>query len=167
MGLTVSFTSRTLYWQENISTTCWTEDFVGPWSGLDVLEMRNILSLVCIELRFLGYPAHSLTLYRLYYCIALYEYNGRLFPRRFQCICRQCMPILTERGGRESDTFVRVWRSRIIRNIGNNKKKPCLSCRQCFYSYYYYYYYYYYSSRPLCNVFTIIQFTWAGYAVAQ
>jgi len=80
--------------------------------------MRNILSLACIELRFLGYPAHSLA------TILTALLYGRLFPCCFQCTCGQCMPILTESCGRESDTSVRFRRSRLIISA-IIKKKPC------------------------------------------
>jgi hypothetical protein len=45
---------------------------VDPRAGLDVVEKRKFLTLPGLELRPLGRPAHSQSLYRLRYAILRY-----------------------------------------------------------------------------------------------
>jgi hypothetical protein len=61
----------------------WIGDWVGPSTGLDDVEKRKFLTLLGLELRPLGRPVSSQSLYRLrypsslifFYCFALLLYN--------------------------------------------------------------------------------------------
>jgi hypothetical protein len=46
------------------SGTIWIRDWVGPRAGLDDVEKRKFLTLPGLELRPLGRPTHSQSLYR-------------------------------------------------------------------------------------------------------
>jgi hypothetical protein len=56
-----------LYPRENNSGTHWIGGWVGPRAGLDDVEKRKFLSLSELELRPLGRPARSQSLYRLWF----------------------------------------------------------------------------------------------------
>jgi hypothetical protein len=63
----VSFTPLSLYPRGKSPGTHWIGGWVDPRSGLDDLEKRKVLTLRGLELRFLGRPARSQSLYRLRY----------------------------------------------------------------------------------------------------
>jgi hypothetical protein len=52
---------------ERAPGTYWIGDWVDPKAGLDDMEKRKSLTLPALELRPLGRPAHSQSLYRLRY----------------------------------------------------------------------------------------------------
>jgi hypothetical protein len=52
---------------EKAPGTYWREGWVGPRAGLDTVEKRKVLPLTGLELRPLGRPARSQSLYRLRY----------------------------------------------------------------------------------------------------
>jgi hypothetical protein len=52
---------------ERIPGTSWTGGWVGTRAGLDDAEKRKFLALPGLELRLLGRPARSQSLYRLRY----------------------------------------------------------------------------------------------------
>jgi hypothetical protein len=53
--------------EERVTSTHWIGGWVGPRAGLDYLEKRKFLTLPGLELRPLGRPARSQSLYRLSY----------------------------------------------------------------------------------------------------
>jgi hypothetical protein len=59
--------SLPLYTRERASGTHWTGGYVGPRARLDDVERRRIFPLPELELRILGRPARSQSLYRLSY----------------------------------------------------------------------------------------------------
>jgi hypothetical protein len=61
------------------SGTLWLGGWVGPRTGLDDLEERKFLTLSGLELRFLGRPARSQSLYD--YAIPAPRYKG-FVPKR-------------------------------------------------------------------------------------
>jgi hypothetical protein len=63
----VSFMPRPLYPQEKAPGTHWIGGWVKPRAGLDEMEKRKFLTLLGLELRPLGRPARSESLYRLRY----------------------------------------------------------------------------------------------------
>jgi hypothetical protein len=63
----VSFTPLPPYPRGKSPSTNWTGEWVGSRAGLDVVEQRKFLNLPGLELRPLGRPAHSQSLYRLRY----------------------------------------------------------------------------------------------------
>jgi hypothetical protein len=63
----VSFTPRPLYPGERAPGTHWIEGWVGHRADLDDVEKRKFLTLPELELRPLGRPARSQSLYRLRY----------------------------------------------------------------------------------------------------
>jgi hypothetical protein len=65
--------------EERALGTHWIRGWVGPRAGLYAAEKRKILTLPGLELRTVGCPARSQSLYRLRYCYNLVEIN--LFPR--------------------------------------------------------------------------------------
>jgi hypothetical protein len=52
----VSFTPPTALIRRKSSRIRWTEGWLDPRAGLDAEEEMNVLSLLGIELRFLGHP---------------------------------------------------------------------------------------------------------------
>jgi hypothetical protein len=70
----VSFTPRPLYPRGNSPPpTHWKGDWVGPRTGMDNVEMRKFSTLPGHELRPLGLPARSQSLYRLSYPGSLHQ----------------------------------------------------------------------------------------------
>jgi hypothetical protein len=65
--LVVSFKHRPLYFRENASGTHWIGGWVDPRDSLDDVEKIKFLKLPILELRPLGHPAPSQSLYRLRY----------------------------------------------------------------------------------------------------
>jgi hypothetical protein len=63
----ISFTPRPLYTRERDRGTHWIGGWVGPRAGLDAAEKRKFLILPGLELRPLGRPARSQSLYRQHY----------------------------------------------------------------------------------------------------
>jgi hypothetical protein len=63
----VSFTPQPLYPRGKSPDTHWIRGWVGRRAGLDNLEKRKFLTLPRLELRLLGRPARSQSLYRLHY----------------------------------------------------------------------------------------------------
>jgi hypothetical protein len=63
----VSFTSRPLYPWEEAPGTPWIGGWVGPTAGLNDVEKRKFLTLSGLQLRTLGRPFRSQSLYRLRY----------------------------------------------------------------------------------------------------
>jgi hypothetical protein len=63
----VSFTLRLLYPRGKSPDTHWIGGWVDPRADLDDLEKKNFLTLQRLELRHLGRPACSQSLYRLSY----------------------------------------------------------------------------------------------------
>jgi hypothetical protein len=63
----ISFAPLLLYSKERAPGTHWIGGWVGPIPGLDVVENRKFLPLPGLELRRLGRPACSQSLYRLRY----------------------------------------------------------------------------------------------------
>jgi hypothetical protein len=63
----VSFTPRPLCPRGNTSCIYWIGGWVGPRPGLDDMVKRKILTLPVLELRPVGHPAPSQSLYRLRY----------------------------------------------------------------------------------------------------
>jgi hypothetical protein len=63
----ISFTPLPLYPRERPSSTHWIGGWVSPKTGLDDVERRKIMLLARLELRPLGHPARSPSLYRLHY----------------------------------------------------------------------------------------------------
>jgi hypothetical protein len=57
--------------------THWIRGWVGPRAGLDAVEKRKFLTLPGLELRPLGRPARSQSLYRLHYLGAQSLYSNR------------------------------------------------------------------------------------------
>jgi hypothetical protein len=55
--------------------THWIGGWVGPRDGLDDVEKRKFLTLLGLELRPVGSPARSQSLYRLRYSGSLLRYN--------------------------------------------------------------------------------------------
>jgi hypothetical protein len=75
----VSFTLPPLYSQRSVSDTLWIGSWVGSRAGLDDLEKRTFLPLPGLELRPLGRPVRSQSLYRLSYLGLLYRYIDTFF----------------------------------------------------------------------------------------
>jgi hypothetical protein len=71
----VSLTPRPLYPEEKAPGTHWIGGWVDPGAGLDDFEERKFLTLPGLELRPLGRPARSQSLYRLRYP-APYFFSG-------------------------------------------------------------------------------------------
>jgi hypothetical protein len=65
--LVVSFTTRQLYPSKRAPDSHWIEGWVDPRAGLDNLEKRKFLTLPGLELRHLGRPSRSQSLYLLCY----------------------------------------------------------------------------------------------------
>jgi hypothetical protein len=63
----VSFTPRPFHPRRKSAGTHWIGGWVGPKTGLDDVEKSEISPLPGLELRTLGRPARSLSLYRLSY----------------------------------------------------------------------------------------------------
>jgi hypothetical protein len=63
----VSFTPRSLYPGKRAPGTSWIGGWVDARAGLDDVEMKKFLTLSGLELRTLGRPARSQSLYRLRY----------------------------------------------------------------------------------------------------
>jgi hypothetical protein len=63
----VSFTHRPLYPARKVPGTHWIGGWVDPRAGLDDVEKKKFLSLPVLQLRPLGHPARSQSLYRLSY----------------------------------------------------------------------------------------------------
>jgi hypothetical protein len=70
----VSFTLRSLYPRERAPGTHCIGGWVDPRAGLDDVEKRKFLTLPGLELRLLGRPARSQSLYRLRYPVLPSEY---------------------------------------------------------------------------------------------
>jgi hypothetical protein len=76
----VSFTFRSFYPGETAPGTHWLGGWMDPRKGLDDMEKRKFLTLTGLELRLLGRPTCSQSLYRLLYpgylyvCIYIYIY---------------------------------------------------------------------------------------------
>jgi hypothetical protein len=62
-----SFTPRPLYPGERAPGTHWLGGWVEPRAGLDDVEESKFLTLPGLELRPIGRPARSQSLYRLHY----------------------------------------------------------------------------------------------------
>jgi hypothetical protein len=73
----VSYTPLPLYPRERASGTYWIGGWVDPRAGLDDVEKRKFLNLPGLELRPLGRPALSQSLYRLSYPGSESEREGR------------------------------------------------------------------------------------------
>jgi hypothetical protein len=69
----VSFTPLPLYLHGKKAVTHWIGGWVDPRAGLDDVEKRKFLTLPGLELRPLGRPARSQSLYRQRYPGSLYE----------------------------------------------------------------------------------------------
>jgi hypothetical protein len=65
--LDTSFKPRPLYPPERALDTHWIGDWVDPRVGLDDVEKRKFFTLPGLELRPLGRPVRSQSLYRLSY----------------------------------------------------------------------------------------------------
>jgi hypothetical protein len=63
----VSFAPQSIFPAERALGTYWIRGWVGPRTGLDIVEKRKFLALPGPELRPLGRPAGSHSLYRLRY----------------------------------------------------------------------------------------------------
>jgi hypothetical protein len=69
-------TPATLPPGESAPGTHWIGGWVGPRSGMDDVEKRKFLKLPGLELRHLGRPARSQSLYRLSYPGSRLPYNN-------------------------------------------------------------------------------------------
>jgi hypothetical protein len=66
---------------ERAPGTHWIGGSVGPRAGLDDMEKRKFLTLPGLELRPLGRPSRSQSLYRLrYYCTCVKKQRAKVFP---------------------------------------------------------------------------------------
>jgi hypothetical protein len=72
----VSFTPQPLYPREKAPSTHWIGGWVGPRAGLDNVEKTKFLTLPGLELRPLGHPARSQSLYWLRYPSSYYSLIG-------------------------------------------------------------------------------------------
>jgi hypothetical protein len=72
----VSFTPWPLYPEERAPGTHWIGGWVDPRAGLDSAEKRKFLTLPGLELRPLGRPVRSQSLYRLRYHGSLLKDRG-------------------------------------------------------------------------------------------
>jgi hypothetical protein len=65
---------------ERASDTHWMGGWVNPGAGLDDLEKRKFLTLLGLELRPLGRPARSQSLYRLRYPGSYFSMEQIYYP---------------------------------------------------------------------------------------
>jgi hypothetical protein len=74
--------------EEKTPSTHWIGGWVGPRAGLNDAERRKILPLPGLELRPLGCPARSQSLYRLHYVFVTPQYQVSWKPvHRFSSCC--------------------------------------------------------------------------------
>jgi hypothetical protein len=65
---------------ETAPGTHWIGGWVGPRAGLDDVENRKFLTIPGLELRSLGHPARSQSLYRLGYSAHVFFYFPKDIP---------------------------------------------------------------------------------------